>query len=323
LQVRKKDEGSLRAMTEAHIDHPILHHYDLSPFSEKIRLIFGLKGIAWHSVEIPMVLPKPDYVALTGGYRRTPALQIGAAIFCDTLLIADEIERRWPASTLYPGGQAGHHKALAFWAETNLFWPAARAATGANAAHLPAAFHADRAAMRGRPPPKPEQLAAAGRRGLEQLTPQIDWVARMLQGGGYLLGAAPGLADLALYHCLWFLDALPEGLLDTVVEAGPVRDWMGRIAAIGHGVRSEISAQAAIAAAAEHAGGLPPDGPIEDPGFIAGQAVAVAPVDRASPPVTGGLALLSQAQVAVRRRDPRAGEVLVHFPRLGYRVSTG
>ena len=100
-------------------DHPqpILYHFDMSPFSEKIRLIFGRKGVAWRSVIIPMVLPKPDLMALTGGYRRTPTMQIGAEIFCDTLLIADEIERRWPAPTLYPDGRSGHHKALAFWAD--------------------------------------------------------------------------------------------------------------------------------------------------------------------------------------------------------------
>ena len=32
------------------------------------------------SVHIPSVLPKPDVVALTGGYRRTPFLQLGADI---------------------------------------------------------------------------------------------------------------------------------------------------------------------------------------------------------------------------------------------------
>ena len=66
----------------------IFHHYPNSPFSEKIRLIFGLKHLAWRSVLIPVILPKPDVVALTGGYRKTPVLQIGADIYCDSALIA-------------------------------------------------------------------------------------------------------------------------------------------------------------------------------------------------------------------------------------------
>ncbi len=37
----------------------ILHHFDSSPFAEKLRLALGLKDLAWLSVEIPMVVPKP------------------------------------------------------------------------------------------------------------------------------------------------------------------------------------------------------------------------------------------------------------------------
>jgi glutathione S-transferase len=67
------------------VQHPIiLHHFDQSPFSEKIRLIFGFKGLSWKSVRIPRVMPRPDLTPLTGGYRRTPVMQIGADIFCDT-----------------------------------------------------------------------------------------------------------------------------------------------------------------------------------------------------------------------------------------------
>ena len=65
----------------------ILHHYETSPYSEKVRLGLGLKGLAWASVEIPIIMPKPDLTALTGGYRKTPVLQIGADIYCDSQLI--------------------------------------------------------------------------------------------------------------------------------------------------------------------------------------------------------------------------------------------
>ena len=47
----------------------ILHHYETSPYAEKVRLGLGLKGLAWASVEIPVIMPKPDLTALTGGYR--------------------------------------------------------------------------------------------------------------------------------------------------------------------------------------------------------------------------------------------------------------
>ena len=81
----------------------ILHHYDMSPYSEKVRLGLGLKGLAWASVEIPVIMPKPDLTALTGGYRKAPVLQIGADIYCDSQLIMRELERRHPSPEFLSG----------------------------------------------------------------------------------------------------------------------------------------------------------------------------------------------------------------------------
>src|SRR5690348_16998844 len=92
----------------------ILHHYDTSPYSEKVRLGFGLKGLAWASVELPQIMPKPNLTALTGGYRKTPVLQIGADIYCDSQLIMRELERRYPTPSFYPAGR-GAADALAWW----------------------------------------------------------------------------------------------------------------------------------------------------------------------------------------------------------------
>ena len=52
-----------------------------------------------------MVMPKPDLTALTGGYRKTPVLQIDADIYCDSQLIMRELERRHPSPSLYPVGR--------------------------------------------------------------------------------------------------------------------------------------------------------------------------------------------------------------------------
>ena len=106
------------------MEQVILHHYPMSPFAEKIRLILGFKGLNWSSVIIPNIMPKPDLVALTGGYRKTPVLQIGADIYCDTALIADVLEERAPSPTLYPSGVASASRILAQWADSTLFWTA-------------------------------------------------------------------------------------------------------------------------------------------------------------------------------------------------------
>jgi glutathione S-transferase len=80
----------------------ILHHYPTSPYAEKTRLAFGIKGLTWKSVIIPNIMPKPDLMPLTGGYRKTPVMQIGADIFCDTQIIMRELDRRFPAMPLKP-----------------------------------------------------------------------------------------------------------------------------------------------------------------------------------------------------------------------------
>ncbi|MEY3446944.1 MAG: hypothetical protein RIR45_1699, partial [Pseudomonadota bacterium] len=134
----------------------ILHHYPISPFAEKIRLVMGFKQLAWKSVIIPSIMPKPDVLALTGGYRKTPLLQIGSDVYCDTALICDVLEHLQPAPTLYPPAHKGLARVLAQWADTTLFWtamaynlqPKGAAAIFAGAPpEVAQAFGADRAAM--------------------------------------------------------------------------------------------------------------------------------------------------------------------------------
>src|SRR5476651_1211017 len=125
----------------------ILHHYETSPYSEKVRLGLGLKGLAWASVELSQIMPKPDLTALTGGYRKTPVLQIGADIYCDTRLIAVELERRHPQPTLFPGGGRGMSQALSVWSDRAFFEPGAGLSMGLNKSGLPAAVINDRKAF--------------------------------------------------------------------------------------------------------------------------------------------------------------------------------
>ena len=90
----------------------ILHHYLASPYSEKVRLVLGFKKLRWKSVIIPAIMPKPDVIALTGGYRRTPLLQIGADVYCDTTLICRVLERIASTPTLFPFGDTLSVEAL-------------------------------------------------------------------------------------------------------------------------------------------------------------------------------------------------------------------
>jgi len=299
----------------------ILHHYPMSPFAEKVRLMLGFKGLAWRSVDIPPIMPKPDVVALTGGYRKTPVLQVGADIYCDTALIARLLEQRQPAPTLYPAS-APLAPLLAQWADGTLFgaavvWALQPAGVGAIMGALPIevqkAFAADRAAMRGSVP----RLTLAD--GTVQLKAHLAALnAQLTAGGPWLCGAAPSIADFSVGHCLWFIQlAQPVAhLLDNYPAIGP---WLARVRAIGHAQHTEMSSGDAVAVAAA-ANGHAPAAVMASGGFEAGQAVTVAATDYGSDLVAGTLVGLTSDSVTVRRTDARAGTVHVHFPRFGFQI---
>src|ERR1051325_7435713 len=131
---RRREDMEIASMTDI-----ILHHYDTSPYAEKVRTGLGLKGLAWASVELPVIMPKPNLTALTGGYRKTPVLQIGADIYCDSQLIMRELERRYPTPSFYPVGR-GAADALAWWAEKTTFFPAVSIAFAKRLDALPEGF---------------------------------------------------------------------------------------------------------------------------------------------------------------------------------------
>lgn len=302
----------------------ILHHYPTSPFAEKVRAILGFKKLAWKSVMIPVIMPKPDLIALTGGYRRTPVMQIGADIYCDTALIADVLERIAPAPSLYPAPFAGMAGTLSQWADTTLFWTAiAYAFQPAGIrdmfAHLTPeqikAFGADRAAMR----------AGAPRMAVAEATGNLAEYLRRLEdmladGKPFLLGRQPTIADFSVYHPLWYVRNAKAvaGILDA---APKLLAWLGRMTAIGHHQFDKMSAEQALAVANDSTpaatDGLPF---IDTHGVALGDRVAIMPTDYALDPVEGELTLATQNEFAIRRSDERAGTVVVHFPRLGFQL---
>ncbi len=299
----------------------ILHHYDGSPFSEKLRLIFGFKGLDWASVKIPVIMPKPDVVALTGGYRKTPIVQVGADVYCDTALIARLIEERAPTPSLYPAS-APLAPIVAQWADSTLFWTAIPCAMQpAGVAHIfkglspeaLKAFGADRAPFVGS---MKRQTPADATVNLAQYVATLD--AQLADGRAWLLGAQASIADFAVAHCGWY-----------VRRAGPVADvfkpyghfnaWLDRVLAMGHGRPTPMSSADALAVA-QTATSHAPCAVQAGLGFAAGQAVTVTPTDYGQDPVAGTLLGMSAQEVVLRRTDERAGTLHVHFPRAGFQI---
>jgi glutathione S-transferase len=297
----------------------ILHHYDFSNYSEKARLALGFKGLAWRSVIIPPVAPKPDLTPLTGGYRRTPVLQIGADIYCDTSLIVRELERRHPEPTLFPPPSAAIAEAIAYWAENRFFRPVSLYVSGSNLEHLPPNLQADRSVMRGLPPPDVETVRRAAARNAPLVRVQLPRIEAMLADGRtWIAGPFPTVADLTVYHALWFFTARSEKLAHELAPWPRIQAWMARVRAFGHGTRTALEPAEALRIAAA----ATPDAPrasqpyAEDPPL--GSAVRIRADDYGRDPIDGTLDFIDADEVALRRDDPQVGTVVVHFPRLGY-----
>lgn len=298
----------------------ILHHYPLSPFAEKIRLMLGRKGLSWRSVQIPMIMPKPDLVALTGGYRRTPVLQIGADIYCDTALMADVLEHLAPEPALFPPAQKGLARVLAQWADTTLFktamaynfQPAGAMSLFPDPEQLKA-FGADRAAMRNNAFRMPAADATAAYKSY------LRRVASMLDHQPFLLGDQPCIADFSVYHPLWFTRHQVPGLAGILASVPAVLSWMDRMAAIGHGSASVITADDALKTAHKTTPEPLPEEMHQDfHGIALGQPVIIAAEAFGLEPTEGILVAASRTRYTLRKEDPRTGEVHVHFPRVGF-----
>jgi glutathione S-transferase len=300
----------------------ILHHYPMSPFAEKIRLILGFKKLNWCSVMIPNIMPKPDLTALTGGYRKTPVMQIGADIYCDTALIADVIEGLAAEPTLYPSGVAAASRILAQWADSTLFWTAIPfamqpAGLASMFAGVPPeavkAFGDDRNVFRANMPRmRPGDATAA-------FTLYLERLEEMLGHQAFFFGTAPSIADFSIYHALWFVER--GGPVAKIFESYPaLQAWRARMAAFGHASYEKLDSGAAIEAARGAAAAAPVGKSAEYHGISVGEKVVVAATDTGIDPIEGVLHFATKDRISIAREDARAGKVVVHFPRLGFEL---
>jgi glutathione S-transferase len=301
----------------------ILHHFEKSPFSEKVRVVFGIKNIVWTSVLIPRIMPRPDLMSMTGGYRRTPILQIGADIFCDTQIIIRELERRFPQPTLYPAGNAGIAWGLGMGTDRSFFQNTVNLVFGSLADQVPKEFREDREQLRGQKFDV-DAMKAAIPQMRDQLRSHVDWIETQLHDGrAFLGGPLPGLGDVHAYMNIWYVRGnLPDAA--TLFGRFPkMQAWEERVEGIGHGTRErELTSSEALEIARNAAPQTPVAADAGDMnGRKPGDRVQVTPDDYGKIPVEGTIVSLSAQHIAIRRKDERAGEVVVHFPRAGFLVT--
>ncbi|MDB2646544.1 glutathione S-transferase family protein [Pseudomonadales bacterium] len=301
----------------------ILHQYAASPFSEKVRCLLGYKQQSYRTVEIPVIMPKPDLMALTGGYRKTPVLQVGADIYCDTAIICRLIDRLYPVNSVYPNAQMATLGAAAHWTDTFLFKVSVavafqpKALAGSDLFNDPAsaeAFMADRA----------DFSKGSTELGIDLSVAEPHWLMHMgrldnqLATANFLGGDAPNILDFSTYHCCWFV--YKNEVLQSDLEGFPaLAQWMARMAAFGHGNSTAMTGEAAIEVARNSAITVAQN--VIGAGLSQGDHVAVMPIDYGFQPTQGALLHASLEELVVKRVDERVGEVAVHFPRLGFQVN--
>lgn len=269
---------------------------------------------------MPAIMPKPDVVALTGGYRRTPFLQIGADIYCDTALICEVLERLKPAPTLYPELVKPLAHILAQWAAVTYNRGAKGAGDkfGGTLTDLPAAIFADRKAMGFDVEwVQPGDATCAYQSYVEHLSD-------LLQHQPYLLGEKPCIADFSAYHPLWLVHVRAPATVGILQHNPVVKAWLDRMYSIGHASSEKLEAAQAIAIAA-NADPLPIgqdlllDSEFQDEhGIEIGSLVTVTAESFGREPTAGKLVAATSTHYSLRRSDSRAGTIHVHFPRIGY-----
>lgn len=301
----------------------ILHHYPESLFSEKARAMLNARKLAWRSVIIPMIMPRPDTIPLTGGYRRTPVMQVGADVYCDTAAIADCLDGKGEGPTFFPAASRLAAQTLARWIDTELFWasvtlrfqPSNMGSFFPNA-EAAAAFAADRANFSQGATIRQVPLQEAKSRYalfLDELQAQLS------DGRRYLFGADWTIADFAAYHVVWFVHA--GGGLPELLAAHPaVKAWFERMLAYSKPIGADMSGPDALAVAkAASPVAVERVNDLDD--IALGDTVDVGPTDYGVMPTRGALVKADTREIVIRRSHERTGEVQVHFPRHGFGVT--
>ena len=299
----------------------ILHHYPQSPVAHKVRMALGIAGASWQSVEIPRLPPKPLLVPLTAGYRRTPVLQIGADIYCDSQNIALAIDQSNPPHSLFPDYTYGMAMMISNWAETTLFDLSVRLVLTHALGKVPEDFIRDRGSLYFEPNWTEASLRAALPSVMHELRASLGFVEAHLAAtdGTYLNGQKPCYGDAALGYICWFLRGRWDGGGALLANYPALSALEAALDRLGDGQPQDMDAEAALAIATA---AMPqsPIGIIDGASSLAiGQTVMIRPKgETADPDVVGTLRYCDGMRISIDHRHEQVGHVAVHFPVVGY-----
>ena len=300
----------------------ILHHYWPSPFAHKIRLALGLINVDWRSVEIPRIPPKPLLMPLTAGYRRTPVLQIGADIYCDTQNIVRVLAEYDVSDQLLPESGRGQILSFTDWIDTCVIDLAVRVVLTSVLDTAPPEFIEDRGGLYFGPSWTPRQLKKQFSGIVLQLAAHFDSIEKGLASSGSMFNSHLSYADVSIAFLAWFIRGRWEqgsGFLAQFPNIERIEKDVHASVSERHedfnpGDALEVAKKSVSAA---------PRGVKEQVGLqlSEGQHVSIKPQSETSaPPVIGRLRHLDRVRVSIDHSDESVGDVVVHLPIAGYQI---
>jgi glutathione S-transferase len=294
----------------------ILHHYPASPLSEKIRVILGLKKLSWCSVEIPNLPPKPDVMPLTAGYRRTPIMQIGADVFCDSQRILSELECRKPSKA----NNTGLVQIINRWCD-DLFHPVVKVAITASSNELPNEFLEDRRKLFLNDYSDIESAKARIPYYTEQVRAQLAQAEISLkEQNGFLISSSASIADASLFALTWFIRRRWKNGAKFLEGFPNICRWEESIKSIGHGTPSDMASEKALDIAKETETTFKAQIDADDIHSLStGDRVSITPkANTGEKGVRGNVHIAEKNRISVLHKNDRVGTICIHFPKIGY-----
>ena len=300
----------------------ILHHYAFSPYSEKIRLMLGYTNTPWLSAITKEMPPRRDLAKLAGGYQRIPVAQIGADIFCDSNLIAEEISKLAADESLSLFSASQEVREFVELAEGQVFFACVMASGGPvlrkKAMQQLGVINITRFLIDRLKMGRKAKIKMVSAKRARPITESFLSVCEEKLQTNFMFGEQPNIADFSAYHCLWFIRDLGER---SFIQNYPkVVAWMDRMRAFAKPAQREISAKEAISIAIDST-------PIEIANFsiqveLLNQQVEVAPTDYRLTGTQGVLVGQTEHSYVLQRKASKSSVVHTHFPQQGYQIKT-
>lgn len=191
-----------------------LYQFELSHYSEKIRLILDYKGLAYRKIEVTPGVGQLEIYQMSG-QRQVPVLKDGAEVIADSTAIAFYLDKTYPDRPIVPADSKSRGLCLLMeeWADESIGLNARKAMLGAfskdpafRTAVLPTTTPDIVKTLVGAVPHEAFDVLGLGvgvgpdavktaRKALEQ---NLEALTLILLESPYLLGDQPTLADFAV-----------------------------------------------------------------------------------------------------------------------------